>query len=89
MKTVHLEISGKVQGVSFRARANEVAKKLHLSGWIKNKEDDKVEAIVTGEDESVKEFIGWCQQGPDTAKVENVLVTNKEIKHFPSFRVIR
>lgn len=90
MKTVHLEISGKVQGVFFRAKAKEVAKIYKISGWIRNTDDDKVEALITGVDEDVAEFISWCKHGPEKAKVKNVVITyTNEIKLFDTFEVIR
>jgi acylphosphatase len=90
MKTVHLEITGKVQGVFFRAKAKEVAKIHKISGWIRNTDDDKVVALITGEDGDVEEFILWCKHGPEKAKVKNVIITyKKEVKIFDAFEVIR
>jgi len=89
MKTVHLEISGKVQGVFFRAKAKEVAKIHKISGWIRNTDDDKVEALIAGEDEDVEEFITWCKHGPERAKVKNVKITYEELKIFDTFEVMR
>lgn len=89
MKTVHLKISGKVQGVFFRATAKEIAKLHKISGWIKNTYDDKVEAVITGEREDVEKFIAWCKHGPEKAHVDNVAVTNTELQIFTRFEVIR
>jgi acylphosphatase len=90
MKTAHLEITGKVQGVFFRAKAKEVAKIHKISGWIRNTDDDKVVALITGEDGDVEEFILWCKYGPEKAKVKNVIITyKKEVKIFDAFEVIR
>ena len=90
MKTVHLEITGKVQGVFFRAKAKEVAKIHKISGWIRNTDDDKVVALITGEDGDVEEFILWCKHGPEKAKVKNVIITyKKEVKIFDAFEVVR
>jgi acylphosphatase len=89
MKTVYLEISGKVQGVFFRATAKEVAKRYKISGWIKNTYDEKVAALITGEKENVEKFISWCKQGPEKANVKNVTITNKELQNFNSFEIIR
>jgi acylphosphatase len=89
MKTVHLEITGKVQGVFFRATAKDVAKIHNISGWIKNTDDNKVEAIVTGNSEDVDAFIAWSKKGPEKAKVINVQVSTTQLQHFDSFKVIR
>lgn len=88
MKTVHLKISGKVQGVFFRASAKDVSKLYKISGWIKNTYDDKVEALITGSNEDVEKFISWCNKGPEKANVESVTVTNKELQIFNKFEVI-
>ncbi|KAA9039118.1 acylphosphatase [Ginsengibacter hankyongi] len=89
MKTVHLKISGKVQGVFFRASAKEIASLHKISGWIKNTYDDKVEALITGKREDVEKFIAWCKRGPEKAHVENVIITNIELQMFEGFEVIR
>jgi len=89
MKTVHLKITGKVQGVFFRAKAKEIAEFYHISGWIRNMFDDNVEALISGEDEEVEKFILWCKHGPERAKVKDVEITYKEVKLFERFEVIR
>ena len=70
MKTVHLIISGKVHGVFFRATAKNMAHTLDINGWIKNLPGHKVEALITGENKQVDEFIDWCKTGPEKAKVD-------------------
>ncbi len=89
MKTAHLVISGKVQGVFFRAKAKEIAEMHKISGWIRNAEDDKVEACISGEETALDEFISWCKHGPEKAKVEQVLVNYVRLKDFDRFQVIR
>ena len=89
MKTVHLEIAGRVQGVFFRAKAKEIAEIHKISGWIRNTDDGNVEACISGEDSAVEEFILWCKHGPEKARVENVLVKYTNEKKFDKFEVIR
>ena len=89
MPTIHLLIKGKVQGVFYRATAKKIADKLNVSGWIKNTDDGDVESIVSGDESNLQEFIKWCRQGPEKAKVEDVIVTPEEEKSFNSFEVIR
>ena len=89
MKSVHLEISGKVQGVFFRASAEEIARLHKLSGWIRNTRDKKVEALITGADEDIQKFIEWCKHGPDKAVVEDVSITYQALQIFNRFEVIR
>lgn len=89
MATVHLMISGKVQGVFYRASAKEKALELALSGWIKNTTDGSVEATVSGADEAVEAFVAWCRQGPPRAEVQHVSVTPKPDSGLSGFEVIR
>lgn len=89
MATVHLIIKGKVQGVFFRATAKEVADGLGLKGWVKNTFDDNVEAMATGDDKLIQQFISWCRKGPRRAEVTDVQVTKKEETAFTDFSVIR
>lgn len=89
MYTVHLLITGKVQGVFYRASAKEVAEKLGLTGWIKNTGNGNVEALVCGKKEDVLEFAGWCRKGPARARVEDVVITEKPVEQFERFEIIR
>ncbi|HZI69378.1 MAG: acylphosphatase [Ginsengibacter sp.] len=89
MKTVQVLISGKVQGVFFRDSARKVANKLGVTGWIKNRPDEKVEAMVSGMEKEVQAFVEWCRSGPERAEVEEVLVSEKEQTHFERFEIVR
>lgn len=89
MATVHLWITGNVQGVFYRATAAELAKKLHLNGWIKNTADGAVEATINGNDEAVEQFVEWCRNGPEEAEVSDVIVTPKPDDGLAGFQVIR
>lgn len=71
-KQVHCIVRGRVQGVFFRASAQREARRLCLTGWVKNLPDGSVEAVVEGEDEQVREFIQWAQRGPSAARVDRV-----------------
>ncbi|HID04426.1 MAG TPA: acylphosphatase [Candidatus Caldiarchaeum subterraneum] len=70
----HLMISGRVQGVFFRAYMREEAERLGLKGWVRNLPDGRVEAVVEGPEEEVKKLISWAHRGPPAAKVEKVEV---------------
>jgi acylphosphatase len=69
-----LRIFGKVHGVSYRNSAQNQAKLLKLTGWIKNIPDGSVLADVEGTPPSISQFIDWCKQGPVNARVQNVEV---------------
>ena len=68
----HVRISGQVQGVFFRDSTREKAQELNLKGWVKNLPDGSVEALFEGPSEKVREMLGWCEEGPRHASVENV-----------------
>jgi acylphosphatase len=72
---VHLFITGRVQGVFFRASTQEEAQRRTLTGWVKNLHDRRVEAVFEGEEENVTSMIAWCQSGPSHAVVKDVSVT--------------
>ena len=76
----HLFISGKVQGVFFRACTQEEAQKRNLTGWVRNLYDRRVEAVFEGEEEVVKSMISWCHSGPPHAVVSDVSVEIEEPK---------
>jgi len=87
--TVHLLVKGKVQGVFYRASAKDVAEQLNITGWIRNTKEGDVEAVVTGNEDQVKEFIEWCKKGPAIAKVDKMIVTEKPSEHFFGFTIVR
>ena len=89
MSTVHLLIKGKVQGVFYRATAKDVAEELQLTGWVKNTGDGHVEAIATGTDEQLQQFIDWCKQGPPRAVVTDVEIRPQDEQGFEAFKVVR
>lgn len=71
---VHVIISGKVQGVWFRASTKDKAEQLGICGWVRNTFDGNVEAVFEGEEYLIQEMLDWCRHGPSSAKVENVEV---------------
>jgi acylphosphatase len=78
MKRVRVFISGKVQGVFFRAYTQEEAKKVGVKGWVRNLPDGRVEAVFEGEDSAVDHMIKWCHQGSPYSRVTGV-----EVKEEP------
>jgi acylphosphatase len=65
-------IEGRVQGVLFRHHAQEVALRLGVKGWVKNRRDGFVEAVFEGDKERVDQIIQWCHRGPSEARVTKV-----------------
>ncbi|PHV10480.1 acylphosphatase [Chitinimonas sp. BJB300] len=72
MTTRHLLIHGRVQGVGYRYALEAMAHSLHLHGWVRNRLDGTVEAVLQGPEESVAALIAWAKQGPPTADVSKV-----------------
>lgn len=77
MKRVHVYISGLVQGVFFRAATRRAAADLNLTGWVRNMEDGRVEAVLEGEDAAVDKMVAWCKIGTPAARVEKVVTTEE------------
>jgi acylphosphatase len=78
MKQCHFKITGKVQGVWFRATAQKEAERLGLKGIIQNMSDGSVEATLQGAQEELVQFKDWCHKGSDAAKPEHVEMTPQE-----------
>jgi acylphosphatase len=72
LKRVHVYITGRVQGVFFRAETRRSANGFNLTGWVRNMADGRVEALFEGENESVDKMLEWCHIGPPAAKVKEV-----------------
>ena len=68
----HVWISGKVQGVCFRAYAQKEAIKLGLKGWVRNLSDGRVEGIFEGDEQKVKSILAWCEKGSPWSQVTDV-----------------
>jgi acylphosphatase len=71
-KTLHLVIQGRVQGVWFRDSMRREAERLAVCGWVRNRSDGAVEAMVQGEAGAVDALLTWAQRGPPLAKVDRV-----------------
>ena len=70
--TVRMEITGRVQGVSFRESMRAVAQALEINGWVRNREDGSVEAMLQGLESDVERLIAWSHNGPPGANVKYV-----------------
>ena len=90
MKTYQLRITGKVQGVWYRASAKDKALSLGLKGKVWNERDGAVGALVQGPDPQVNEFVEWCKEGPMLAKVNDVVVEEQVLDEiYSSFEIVR
>ena len=82
--TRRLAVRGRVQGVGYRYSMVEAAERLGVTGWVRNRADGSVEAIVQGTPEAVEAVIAWARKGPRSAVVQSVEVEDAE-GHFVSF----
>jgi acylphosphatase len=72
MKQAHVFISGHVQGIGYRQFVKGNARKLDLTGWVRNTEDGGVEAVLQGEESMIELMIEQCKKGPFMAEVEHL-----------------
>jgi acylphosphatase len=77
MRHVRVVVRGRVQGVFLRASFGNVARRLELDGWVRNRPDGAVEAELQGNDDDVEEAIAWCRRGPELARVDSVEISEE------------
>ncbi len=89
LKQIQLRARGRVQGVFFRASTQREAKRLGLTGWVRNCNDSSVEMVAEGEETGIKDLIAWAQSGPSAARVDRVDVRWKSfVGDYFDFRII-
>jgi len=76
-ETLDVRVTGRVQGVGFRAAAVRQAHSLKVTGWVRNAPDGSVEALIQGEPEQVDQMLSWLHRGPPSALV-------REVTHQPN-----
>lgn len=89
MKHLNIRVSGKVQGVFFRASAKEQADRLRVKGFACNEPNGDVYIEAEGADGELKLFVEWCDRGPARARVEKVNVEESALINFSVFEVKR
>ena len=86
-KRVHVHVSGRVQGVFYRATTKETAREHGVDGWVKNLDDGRVEAVFEGDPEAVDAMVEFCHEGSDMAEVNDVEVTEAEPEGLGEFEI--
>jgi acylphosphatase len=89
MKHVSIRISGRVQGVFFRASTREQANILGIHGSVRNEEDGSVAIEAEGSDEAIERLIAWCRKGPKMAKVDHCDVKEGAVENLKGFVISR
>jgi len=82
-------VSGRVQGVFYRASAETTARRLDLTGWVRNLPDGGVELVACGEEAKLGELEQWLWQGPPHARVEQVTIQDVEVQAYAGFSMRR
>lgn len=89
MKHVNMYVSGKVQGVFYRASTKTKADELGLCGFVQNMNDGRVYVEAEGKEELLEQLIDWCRVGPLGARVDGVEIKEDAVKNFSGFEIRR
>ena len=89
MKHISITVTGKVQGVYFRAFTEKEAQRLNLTGFVRNEPNGDVYIEAEGEETNLNQFISWCQTGSPKAVVKDIKVTEGNMKGFSHFAINR
>jgi acylphosphatase len=81
-------VTGRVQGVFFRDSTRAEAERQGVAGWVRNRPDGSVEAVLEGEPDAVEAMVDWLRHGPEHARVEGHGVTEEEPESEVAFRVV-
>jgi len=89
MKSLRVYISGTVQGILYRKHLEELGNKIGVRGFVRLKEDGKIELVIEGKDDTVREMLNLCKQGEKHVEIRNVEV--EEIRHqgFEGFKLLK
>ena len=90
MKTIRVKgiVTGKVQGVFYRATAKTMADDLELTGWVRNNEDGSVEFECQGFEDKIQNFLNWAETGPEWGRVSSVVREDLAIQEEFEFEII-
>ncbi|GHM99004.1 acylphosphatase [Cytophagales bacterium WSM2-2] len=87
MKHLRILVSGKVQGVYFRASTKTQADLLGVQGFVRNEPNGDVYIEAEAEDEKITQFINWCKRGPSRARVDNLHVEEGSLTEYAGFEI--
>jgi acylphosphatase len=85
----HVFVSGKVQGVYYRASTRDAAREAGVGGWVRNLRDGRVEAVFEGDEDAVEAMVEWCHEGSSAASVDNVEVDYENAEGAEGFDIRR
>lgn len=88
-RRVHIFVTGRVQGVFFRAETKKQASGLGLRGWVRNLDDNRVEAVFEGSESDVEKMLDWCRKGPILAHVRGVEIVEEPLtSRLEDFKIV-
>ena len=87
MKRVHVLVAGRVQGVFYRSTCAKAARRLGMTGFVRNLPDGRVEAAFEGADADVDLMVAWCRRGPELARVDEIQVEPEPVRADAAFQV--
>lgn len=87
-EAVHFWVTGRVQGVYFRAHTKSRAEELQLTGWVRNLADGQVEGVACGENAAVQTFTEWLATGPERAHVTHLEVQPEAVADWSAFDIL-
>lgn len=86
VETISVTVTGRVQGVGFRAATVRQAHSLKINGWVRNNADGSVETLLQGPHEAIDQMLSWLLMGPPTARVDQVdtneVITERQFDRF-------
>lgn len=89
MKSLQMIVSGRVQGVFFRASTKAVADQMGVKGLIKNLPDGTVYIEAEADEFIMQDFIDWCKYGPDDARVDDISIKEIDLKNYRNFDILK
>lgn len=89
MKRYSIIVTGKVQGVFYRASTEKITRQIGLTGFVRNEANGDVYIEAQGTEEQLQELISWCKRGPERAVVSGVETTEQSLKQENGFRISR
>ena len=88
MKTVHVLVAGRVQNVWYRAWLRETAERHDVRGWVRNRRDGSVEAVLSGSAAAVDAVLDACRSGPPSARVDEIRIADAEPPDEDGFAIL-
>ena len=82
MKRIHIIIIGTVTGVGFRWWLYQKANERNVYGWVRNKTNNEVEAVLLGHEKDVDDIMKLCRKGPTSSNVESIKIENYQQEYF-------